>query len=154
VFGNLTGGLLMASASVIGALAGKARQVDPERLSDAEEADVVASFTGFAVERREQEDDWVCVHAETHVTYAGRPLGRPGGVSCPTRCLVCALALLSSSASAERIGYPPGEFACAPRETGAGCPEGLIVMFGATEPRRGCASARTTTSSTSRGTRP
>ena len=26
-----------------------------------EEADVVASFTGFTVERREQEDDWVCV---------------------------------------------------------------------------------------------
>jgi serine/threonine protein kinase len=27
----------------------------------AEEHDVVASFAGFVVERREQEDDWVCV---------------------------------------------------------------------------------------------
>jgi ribosomal protein L11 methyltransferase len=60
VFGNLTGGLLMASASVIGALAGKHGKLILSGFQVAEEADVVASFTGFAVERREQEDDWVC----------------------------------------------------------------------------------------------
>jgi ribosomal protein L11 methyltransferase len=61
VFGNLTGGLLMASASVIGALAGPHGKLILSGFQVAEEADVVATFTGFAVERREQEDDWVCV---------------------------------------------------------------------------------------------
>jgi ribosomal protein L11 methyltransferase len=61
VFGNLTGGLLMASAATIGTLAGKHGKLILSGFQVPEEADVVASFAGFAVERREQEDDWVCV---------------------------------------------------------------------------------------------
>ena len=62
MFGNLTGGLLMASAGAIGALAGQQHgklilsgfQVDEEKA-------VVAAFAGFTVERRDEEDGWVCV---------------------------------------------------------------------------------------------
>jgi ribosomal protein L11 methyltransferase len=62
VFGNLTGGLLMASAATIGALAGRTHgRLILSGFQTAEEADVVAAFAGFTVERREQEDDWVCV---------------------------------------------------------------------------------------------
>jgi ribosomal protein L11 methyltransferase len=62
VFGNLTGGLLMASAAAIGALAGKPHgRLILSGFQTAEEQDVVASFAGFVVQRREQEDDWVCV---------------------------------------------------------------------------------------------
>lgn len=61
VFGNLTGGLLMASAPVIGALAGPHGKLILSGFQVAEENDVVATFAGFTVERREQEDDWVCV---------------------------------------------------------------------------------------------
>jgi ribosomal protein L11 methyltransferase len=61
VFGNLTGGLLMASAPVIGTLAGKHGTLILSGFQVDEEAAVVASFAAFAQERREQEDDWVCV---------------------------------------------------------------------------------------------
>ena len=61
VFGNLTGGLLLASAALIGTLAGTHGRLILSGFQVAEETDVVASFTGFTVERREQEDDWVCV---------------------------------------------------------------------------------------------
>ena len=62
VFGNLTGGLLMASAAAMGALAGKPHgRLILSGFQTAEEQDVVASFAGFVVQRREQEDDWVCV---------------------------------------------------------------------------------------------
>jgi ribosomal protein L11 methyltransferase len=62
VFGNLTGGLLMASATAMGALAGKPHgRLILSGFQTAEEQDVVASFGGFDVARREQEDDWVCV---------------------------------------------------------------------------------------------
>jgi len=61
VFGNLTGGLLMASADVMGTHAGKHGKLILSGFQVDEEADVVASFAGFAVERRDQEDDWVCV---------------------------------------------------------------------------------------------
>ena len=61
VFGNLTGGLLMASAAVMSTHVGKHGALILSGFQLPEEADVVAAFTGFAVERREQEDDWVCV---------------------------------------------------------------------------------------------
>jgi ribosomal protein L11 methyltransferase len=62
VFGNLTGGLLMASAAVMGTLAGKPHgRLILSGFQTGEEAEVVAAFAGFTVERREQEDDWVCV---------------------------------------------------------------------------------------------
>ena len=60
VFGNLTGGLLMATASVIGALAGKHGKLILSGFQTDEEKDVVAAFTGFTVERRDEEDNWVC----------------------------------------------------------------------------------------------
>ena len=61
VFGNLTGGLLMASAGVIGALAGTHGKLILSGFQADEEKAVVAAFTGFAVERRDEEDAWVCV---------------------------------------------------------------------------------------------
>ena len=62
VFGNLTGGLLTASAAVLGMLAGKPHgRLILSGFQTGEEAEVVAAFTGFVVERREQEDDWGCV---------------------------------------------------------------------------------------------
>ena len=47
--------------------------------------------------------------------------------------LVVVLALLASSAFAERMGYPPGEFAARREKLAAAVQRGLIVMFGATE---------------------
>jgi len=62
VFGNLTGGLLMATASLMSTLAGKPHgRLILSGFQVHEEKDVVANFAGFTVERREQEDDWVCV---------------------------------------------------------------------------------------------
>ncbi len=61
VFGNLTGGLLMASAAAIGALAGPHGKLILSGFQVDEEKAVVAAFTGFAVERRDEEDAWVCV---------------------------------------------------------------------------------------------
>ena len=62
VFGNLTGGLLMASAAPLAALARTPHgRLILSGFQLPEEQDVVASFTGFTVESREQEDDWVCV---------------------------------------------------------------------------------------------
>ena len=62
VLGNLTGGLLMASAGACGALTGTHGQLILSGFqADEEKAVVVAAFAGFAVERRDEEDDWVCV---------------------------------------------------------------------------------------------
>ena len=61
VFGNLTGGLLLASAGTIGALAGKHGKLILSGFQVDEEKDVVSAFTGFTVERRDEEDAWVCV---------------------------------------------------------------------------------------------
>jgi ribosomal protein L11 methyltransferase len=61
VFGNLTGGLLMASAARMMLLAGKHGRLILSGFQVHEEKDVVATFTGFTVERRDTEDDWVCV---------------------------------------------------------------------------------------------
>ena len=61
VFANLTGGLLMASAGAIGALAGTHGKLILSGFQADEEKAVVAAFAGFAVERRDEEDEWVCV---------------------------------------------------------------------------------------------
>jgi ribosomal protein L11 methyltransferase len=61
VFGNLTGGLLTASAGVLSTHVGQRGALILSGFQVPEEADVVAAFTGFAVSGREQEDDWVCV---------------------------------------------------------------------------------------------
>ncbi len=61
VFGNLTGGLLMASSDVIRALAAPRGRLILSGFQMHEEAALVASFAPFVVERREDEDTWVCV---------------------------------------------------------------------------------------------
>ena len=61
VFGNLTGGLLISSAPVMSTHAGKHGVLILSGFQTGEEKDVVAAFTGFDVQRRDQEDDWVCV---------------------------------------------------------------------------------------------
>jgi ribosomal protein L11 methyltransferase len=62
VFGNLTGGLLTASAAAMSTLAAIPHgRLILSGFQVLEETDVVASFTGFTVDRRELEDDWVCV---------------------------------------------------------------------------------------------
>jgi ribosomal protein L11 methyltransferase len=62
VFGNLTGALLRSSAAMIGALARPLHgKLILSGFQTEETADVVAAFDGFVVERRDQEDSWVCV---------------------------------------------------------------------------------------------
>ena len=62
VFGNLTGGLLMASADTVGALAGRPHgKLILSGFQGDEEQAVVAAFAGFTAERRDEEDGWVCV---------------------------------------------------------------------------------------------
>ena len=62
VFGNLTGGLLMASADTVGALAGRPHgKLILSGFQGDEEQAVVAAFAGFTVDRRDEEDGWVCV---------------------------------------------------------------------------------------------
>ena len=46
---------------------------------------------------------------------------------------IAALLLCSSAADAERMGYPPAEFAARREKLAAAVQKGLIVMFGATE---------------------
>jgi ribosomal protein L11 methyltransferase len=66
VFGNITGGLLIASAARMMALASKQGRLILSGFQVHEEKDVVAAFAGFTVEHREQEDDWVCVTLARH----------------------------------------------------------------------------------------
>ena len=75
-----------------------------------------------------------------HRKRRGRPLGRPGGSMVRPLFLVVLALLCSSTAYAERMGYPPGEFA-ARREklAAAAAARRCIVMFGATEATPGAA---------------
>jgi ribosomal protein L11 methyltransferase len=61
VFGNLTGGLLMASAERMRALVAPGGRLILSGFQTHEEADVVARFAPLTVERREDEETWVCV---------------------------------------------------------------------------------------------
>jgi ribosomal protein L11 methyltransferase len=61
VFANLTGGLLIAGAARIRELTNRNGKVILSGFQTHEERDVVAAFAPFTLDRREVEDDWVCV---------------------------------------------------------------------------------------------
>jgi ribosomal protein L11 methyltransferase len=63
VLANLTGGLLIASASRLVDFTAQAGSMVLSGFMDHEEAAVLGAFAvhGFAVEQRSQEDEWVCV---------------------------------------------------------------------------------------------
>jgi ribosomal protein L11 methyltransferase len=61
VVANLTGGLLMASAARLTSLAAPSGRLVLSGLVDSEEDDVLRAFKGWNVERRGQEDEWICL---------------------------------------------------------------------------------------------
>ena len=65
VFGNLTGALLIASAATMRGLTARHGRLILSGFQIHEEPDVVAAFAPLAVERREEEDGWVCVTLHT-----------------------------------------------------------------------------------------
>jgi ribosomal protein L11 methyltransferase len=60
VTANLTGGLLIASADRLTSLAVPGGRLVLSGFMDHEEHDVLAAFDGSRLERRSQEDEWVC----------------------------------------------------------------------------------------------
>lgn len=60
VVANLTGGLLIATASRLQSFAVPGGQIVISGFLEDEERDVLAAFDGSHVERRSQEDEWVC----------------------------------------------------------------------------------------------
>jgi ribosomal protein L11 methyltransferase len=60
VLANLTGGLLVAAAGALARLAGGGRLI-LSGFMESEETGVLAAFASREVERRSQEDEWVCV---------------------------------------------------------------------------------------------
>jgi len=69
VIANLTGGLLMAAARSLLGLAARGARLVLSGFMDHEESGVLEAFPSCEVERRSQEDEWVCV---TLVTAAAR----------------------------------------------------------------------------------
>jgi ribosomal protein L11 methyltransferase len=61
VLGNLTGGLLVASAEPMRRLVAANGRLILSGFMTHEEADVVAAYAAFSVEHRDEEDGWVCV---------------------------------------------------------------------------------------------
>lgn len=61
VLGNLTGGLLIASAERLRRLVNAHGSLILSGFMTSEERDVVAAFAAFTVEHRAEEDGWVCV---------------------------------------------------------------------------------------------
>lgn len=61
VLANLTGGLLVSAADSLRLLTGDGGRLILSGFTDTEEAAVVAAFPDWAVERREQEGEWVCI---------------------------------------------------------------------------------------------
>jgi ribosomal protein L11 methyltransferase len=61
VLANLTGALLVSAASDLQQLAASGGKLILSGFMGAEEADVVAAFGSCTIERRTQEDEWVCV---------------------------------------------------------------------------------------------
>lgn len=60
VIANLTGGLLIASADRLQSFAAPGGQLVLSGFMDHEERDVLHAFAGCSVERRAQEDEWIC----------------------------------------------------------------------------------------------
>jgi ribosomal protein L11 methyltransferase len=65
VIANLTGGLLITSASRLSAFAITGGRLILSGFIDREAADVLRAFAGCAVEARSQEDEWLCVVLRT-----------------------------------------------------------------------------------------
>jgi ribosomal protein L11 methyltransferase len=61
VLANLTGALLSAAADRLVALTASSERLILSGFLDSEEADVIAAFSSCRIERRSQEDEWVCV---------------------------------------------------------------------------------------------
>ena len=61
VLGNLTGGLLVASAESVRRLVATNGRLILSGFMTHEEPDVVAAYGAFSVEHRDEEDGWVCV---------------------------------------------------------------------------------------------
>jgi ribosomal protein L11 methyltransferase len=61
VVANLTGGLLIAAAATLGAQAAPAGHLILSGLMRTEEANVAAAFSGWRVDDRAEEDEWVCL---------------------------------------------------------------------------------------------
>jgi ribosomal protein L11 methyltransferase len=66
VFANLTGGLLVASATVLQGLADREGRLILSGLMATEEPNVLAAFAPWQVEHRAQEDEWVCLVLVAH----------------------------------------------------------------------------------------
>ena len=64
VIANLTGGLLIASADRLQSFAAAGGHLVLSGFMDHEEREVLAAFSGCAVESRAQEDEWVCALLE------------------------------------------------------------------------------------------
>ena len=61
VLANLTGGLLVAAAPALARLTTRGGRLILSGFMESEETDVLAAFASCEVERRSQEDEWVCV---------------------------------------------------------------------------------------------
>jgi ribosomal protein L11 methyltransferase len=61
VFANLTGGLLIASATILQGLAEGEGRLILSGLMATEEPDVLVAFTPWQIAHRAQEDEWVCL---------------------------------------------------------------------------------------------
>ena len=61
VVANLTGGLLIATAPLLKSVAGPSGRLVVSGLMDVEESDVLRAFSGWGVDWRGQEDEWVCL---------------------------------------------------------------------------------------------
>jgi len=61
ILANLTGGMLTASAGALLALAAPKGHLVLSGFMESEEQDVLAAFSFCTIDRRSQEDEWVCV---------------------------------------------------------------------------------------------
>ena len=61
VVANLTGGLLISTSPTLSALTAPSGRLVLSGFLEAEEQDVCRAFTGWGIEGRLQEDEWVCV---------------------------------------------------------------------------------------------
>jgi ribosomal protein L11 methyltransferase len=61
VLANLTGGLLIAAAASIEALAAAGGRLVLSGFMRSEADEVIAAFASCNIEQRSQEDEWVCV---------------------------------------------------------------------------------------------
>jgi ribosomal protein L11 methyltransferase len=70
VLANLTGGLLVAAAAALLRLAAPGGRLVVSGFMESEEREVNAAFASCEVERRSQEDEWVCVTLRTATAAA------------------------------------------------------------------------------------